>query len=79
VSSYGPTVSSDERHQLFTRFYRGAYARKVAAQGSGLGLYVAQQMAKVHGFQLLYKDEGPYTNLDNMKVGRNIFYFEIPI
>lgn len=72
-SSYGYLVPEDERVQIFQRGFRGSNAR---AKGSGLGLYIAQLVAKANGFEITYKIK-PTGILGNNK-GYNHFMFTIP-
>lgn len=46
----GPGVSAQELPLLFERFYRGAGSR--GQEGSGLGLYLARAIARLHGGEL---------------------------
>jgi signal transduction histidine kinase len=55
VSDDGPGVGRHERRSVFDRFVRGASP----APGSGLGLYLAEQVAQAHGGRLdLETEEG---------------------
>ncbi len=51
VSNTGGLIAPNERARIFERFFRGAQARQVAP-GSGLGLYVARNIAQAHGGNL---------------------------
>ncbi len=48
VINSGPGIPADERHRVFDRFYRGAHARQLAPDGSGLGLSIAQTIVERH-------------------------------
>lgn len=50
VASRGETLSVDESSNLFQPFVRGANA--LGKPGSGLGLYIASEIAKAHGGEL---------------------------
>ena len=52
VRSLGPVVTDDEIEKIFDRGVRGANARASQPKGTGLGLYVADIIAKIHGFEL---------------------------
>ncbi len=44
ISDSGVGISDDEKHKLFTKFYRSDKARIMSTSGNGLGLYLAKQM-----------------------------------
>jgi signal transduction histidine kinase len=52
VSGGGPGPNADEERHLFERFYRGPSAAEAGHSGSGLGLYTARGIARVHGGDL---------------------------
>lgn len=49
VQDCGPGVETAELKQLFGRQYRTAAARNAGMNGSGLGLYIAEQIIAAHG------------------------------
>ena len=49
IKDTGIGMDEEERAKLFTRFARGKEASKLFANGSGLGMYVAQAILKQHG------------------------------
>lgn len=55
ISSFGDIVPNSFREQIFEKFVRGPSASKQAAEGMGLGLYAARQIADAHGFSLHYE------------------------
>jgi light-regulated signal transduction histidine kinase (bacteriophytochrome) len=57
VISYGDFILEDELPKLFDRGFRAASALKSKLEGNGLGLYVANIVAKAHGFDLSVKSE----------------------
>ena len=57
VSDTGRGVPTEDRTQIFRRFYRGEGAENVS--GHGLGLSIAQAIANLHGFQLDVEDNHP--------------------
>lgn len=71
VRSRGDAVPEGDRAHLFERSYRGTNARR-KGRGSGLGLYVAQLVAKAHGSLLRYKAD------TSTSPPTNTFYLEIP-
>ena len=57
VISYGDLILEDELPKLFDRGFRASSALKSKQEGNGLGLYVAQIVAKVHDFDLSVTSE----------------------
>jgi len=47
VNNRGSVIPTDELPKVFDRLYRGEFARTRA--GSGLGLTIAQRIARLHG------------------------------
>jgi hypothetical protein len=75
VSSLGPVVSPDEATKIFDKAFRSEGAKKLTASGAGLGLYIAQTVAKANGFTIQY-DAFPRTT--DAEDGENLFSFTIP-
>lgn len=70
VKDSGIGLSSEDQKKLFTKFTRASNANTASVQGTGLGLYVAIQMAKAQGGTITVTSEG---------VGKgSTFTFEIP-
>ena len=49
-------MTDDEKSQAFERFYRGSNAAQRYGDGAGLGLPVAQSIARAHGGTITLKD-----------------------
>ncbi len=49
ISGGGPGPDPDEALHLFERFYRGRSAAEAGQAGSGLGLFTARGIARMHG------------------------------
>jgi signal transduction histidine kinase len=49
VSGGGPGPDKEEAAHLFERFYRGRSAAEAGQSGSGLGLFTARGIARLHG------------------------------
>jgi len=49
ISGGGPGPDPDETLHLFERFYRGRSAAEAGQAGSGLGLFTARGIARLHG------------------------------
>lgn len=48
VESQGPRLLPDEHRKIFRPFYRGQFAKEVASEGMGYGLYASQHIAREH-------------------------------
>lgn len=49
VTDTGPGIGADEHEKVFQKFYRTEQARTSSAKGSGLGLALAREIARLHG------------------------------
>ena len=49
VEDTGIGIAPDDRAHVFDRFWRGTEARRLAAEGSGLGLSIARWVIERHG------------------------------
>jgi signal transduction histidine kinase len=56
VEDDGPGMSDEEKSQAFERFYRGSNAAERYGDGAGLGLPVAQSIARAHGGTITLRD-----------------------
>jgi signal transduction histidine kinase len=59
VEDSGIGIPAAERERLFERFFRGAEARQLAPDGSGLGLPIAQAIAARHGARISFGENHP--------------------
>lgn len=60
VKDYGAGISKDDIEKIFNRYYSAA--KKFRKIGTGLGLYLAQQVVKSHGGELsVESEEGNFT------------------
>lgn len=60
VKDYGAGISKEDIDKIFNRYYSAA--KKFRKIGTGLGLYLAQQVVKSHGGELTVEsEEGKYT------------------
>ena len=59
VEDSGIGIPAVERALLFERFFRGAEARQLAPDGSGLGLPIAQAIAERHGARISFDENLP--------------------
>ncbi|MEA2660948.1 MAG: hypothetical protein QOH08_520 [Chloroflexota bacterium] len=57
VRDHGLGVAAEDRDRIFERFYRSDSAR--GTPGTGLGLYVSREIARLHGGDLSLESTGP--------------------
>ncbi|HEV2010088.1 MAG TPA: ATP-binding protein [Candidatus Limnocylindria bacterium] len=57
VRDHGAGIAAGDRQRIFERFYRAETAR--ATPGTGLGLYVSREIARLHGGDLALESTGP--------------------
>ena len=70
IQDFGAGISDDERYKIFRPFYRGLDEKhRATISGSGLGLYISQEIIKHHGGKLW---------VDSTKGKGSTFYFSLP-
>ncbi len=70
VRDTGIGIPPEEVQKLFVKFFRASNALKFATEGSGLGLYIAQNIVRAHGGSMRVESE----------LGRgSIFSFTLPV
>lgn len=69
VKDNGPGIPRELWGRVFDRFYRADAARG-SKDHSGLGLSIAQELARLHGGRLYLKEEPPYST---------VFVLELPL
>jgi two-component system, OmpR family, phosphate regulon sensor histidine kinase PhoR len=55
----GIGIGKEDRKRIFRKFYRGHSNDLVAVGGSGIGLYLVQQIARLHDGKVVADSEGP--------------------
>lgn len=70
VKNTGPSISDEDKKQIFERFYREDRSRSKETGGYGLGLAIAQQIIQEHGGKITVRDLQPQGV---------IFQFKIPV
>ena len=54
----GIGILKEERKQIFRKFYRGRGDDRIPVSGSGIGLYLVQQIARLHRGKVVADSEG---------------------
>ncbi|MBI2062963.1 MAG: PAS domain S-box protein [Candidatus Yanofskybacteria bacterium] len=57
IANKGPIIPKDEQSHIFGRFYRGESAKKMKAEGTGLGLYIVKTIIEDTGGKVGFKSE----------------------
>jgi signal transduction histidine kinase len=70
ISDNGIGFESNEKEKIFERFYRSENAQKQYISGTGLGLWISQEIAKAHG--------GKLSSSSKINEGTQ-FYLELPL
>jgi signal transduction histidine kinase len=78
VTSVGPPVDDDEKEVIFQKKGRGRWADKVV-DGRGVGLYLAQLIARAHGTRISVNSVRTGSALDGVPLARNTFSLQLPI
>jgi light-regulated signal transduction histidine kinase (bacteriophytochrome) len=76
VTSFGPTVTTEDSNRIFEKGFKDPNAKKFASQGSGIGLYLANLVAVAHNFEILYR-KGNIKMEKDIELGSNTFSFEL--
>jgi len=58
VRDYGPGIEKDEREKVFEAFYRVNSRLTEGVSGTGIGLGLSRELARLHGGDLCIVDEG---------------------
>jgi len=59
VKDKGPGIPLNERENIFTKFYRIGNEETRSAKGSGLGLFIVSEFARLNGGSIQYKENLP--------------------
>jgi len=69
VHNDGPEISKSEQNKIFTKFWRGADAKRIKTRGTGLGLAIAKSAVEANSGKIWFKSgDGKGTS----------FYFTVP-
>lgn len=78
VKSVGPIIDEEDKKNIFRKGYRGRYASKMHHDGTGVGLYIAQEVASAHGFTIEVFSSSLSYQSGAMPIGENSFRFVVP-
>jgi hypothetical protein len=76
VSSIGPPIDNDEREMIFQKRKRGRWAEKLV-DGKGVGLFLADQIAKSHGASISVSSSRLGESVDGIPLARNVFTVQV--
>lgn len=77
VISEGALLSADEQTKIFSRGIRGQAAKAMHPSGMGLGLYVAQTVARAHGSKVSVVSVPLGFEIASIPQARNTFSFSV--
>jgi len=77
VESMGPPIEPDELTTIFQKKARGRWAKKHSA-GTGVGLYLADVVAKANGFRINVLSTPTGRMTGGIPISSNRFWFEVP-
>ncbi|MBU1012846.1 MAG: ATP-binding protein [Bacteroidetes bacterium] len=73
VSSFGPIVKKENIHKIFEKGFKDPNAQKFSSKGSGIGLYLADIVAKAHNIIISYKCKNEGIIENEIEMGTNKF------
>lgn len=65
---YGSGISDHEKKRVTEKFYRVGSEETRKTKGTGLGLYLADQIVNAHGYELTISDNVPHGTIVNIKI-----------
>ncbi|PJG82204.1 sensor histidine kinase [Caviibacterium pharyngocola] len=77
VISNGPYISDDEKTKIFEKNFRGKYASRLHHDGLGIGLYVANIVAKKHNSTISVSSNALGYERDGIPIAENTFTLRI--
>lgn len=70
IQDTGIGIPKDQQKQIFTKFFRGAMAKKIETEGSGLGLVIVKNIIEAHSGKIWFESE---------EDSGTTFYFQLPV
>lgn len=67
VADYGQGIPKTERDRVLRKFYRMGNEETRSQKGSGLGLYLVQQLVQLHDAQMIIRDNSPKGTVFSIK------------
>jgi hypothetical protein len=77
VESLGPAIEADELPRLYEKKFRGRWAKRHSS-GSGVGLYLADAVARANGIELRAASSPTGQKSGDIPLAMNRFWFEVP-
>ncbi len=77
VESFSPWIPPDERARIFERRFRASTSTAVANAGSGLGLYIAESVARAHSTHILHGTDDGNAVVNGIRYCNNKFSFSV--
>lgn len=77
VQSVGPFIEEKEYRQIFEKQGRGMWAKASGKEGQGVGLYLADIISKVHGFEIRVSSRKTGEKRNGIPLAVNKFWFEL--
>lgn len=70
VEDQGEGIAAIEKRKIFERFYRVGDERTRSAKGTGLGLYIVNELVKLHNGKIGVSDNKPHGSVFNIQFAK---------
>jgi len=77
VTSFGPIVKEENKLRIFDKGFKDPNAQKFSSKGAGIGLYLADIVAKAHNFEIEYRTKGKIAIENGIEIAENEFSIEL--
>jgi signal transduction histidine kinase len=71
LQDHGIGIPTEERTKVFERFYRVEDEETRSSKGTGLGLFLVNEIVKIHGGKINCKDNSPNGTIFEIKFRNN--------